>query len=158
MPLTASCLARPGCLPYAKLLSDNEGQGTTEPLPRTSNRPLPSRVPPLSFRNTLMALHLPASALDIALLTLAALCFGTYRLLSVPAHLRHIPTVPIWPLLWSYLSGEVEEQRVKRLVLPYAKSMQTDVVLVFCLGDWMVQVLDAKVRHSAHSPPTAACC
>ena len=98
-----------------------------------------------------MALHLPVSALDVALLTFAALCIGAYRLLSVPAHLRHIPTVPLWPLLWSYLSGEVEEQRVKRLVLPFARRMQTDVVLVFCLGDWMVQVLEPKVGHPAHA-------
>ena len=83
--------------------------------------------------------------LDIVLLSLVALCFGAYRLLSVPSPLRHIPTVPLWPLLRSYLSGEVEEQRVKRLILPFAKQMQTDVVLVFCLGDWMVQVLDPKV-------------
>ncbi|TFK86990.1 cytochrome P450 [Polyporus arcularius HHB13444] len=87
----------------------------------------------------------PVSPLDIALLTLAALCLAAYRLLRVPAHLRHIPTVPLWPLLRSYLSGEVEEQRVKRLVLPFAKQMQTDVVLVFCLGDWMVQILEPKL-------------
>ncbi|KAI0741969.1 cytochrome P450 [Daedaleopsis nitida] len=88
---------------------------------------------------------LPVSGFDLALLSLTALCFSTYRLLRVPAHLQHIPTVPLWPLLCSYLSGEVEERRVKRLVLPFAKRMQTDVVLVYCLGDWMVQVLEPKL-------------
>ena len=100
-----------------------------------------------------MAFRTPVSILDIVLLSLAALCFAAYRLLRVPAHLRHIPTVPLWPLLRSYLSGEVEEQRVKRLVLPFAKQMQTDVVLVFCLGDWMVQILEPKVRRRAVRMP-----
>ncbi|RPD65776.1 cytochrome P450 [Lentinus tigrinus ALCF2SS1-7] len=88
---------------------------------------------------------LPLSTVDIVLLTLAVLGFGIYRLLRVPPHLRHIPKVPLLPLLFSYFSGEVEEQRVKRLVLPFAKRMQTDVVLVYCLGDWMVQVLESKL-------------
>ncbi|KAI0358041.1 cytochrome P450 [Trametes cingulata] len=72
-------------------------------------------------------------------------CLGVYRLLQVPPQLRHIPKVPLWPLIRSYLSGEVEEQRVRRLVLPFAKRMNTDVVVVFCLGDWMVQVLEPKL-------------
>ncbi|KAL1945058.1 hypothetical protein VTO73DRAFT_2678 [Trametes versicolor] len=74
-----------------------------------------------------------------------ALLLVIYRALRVPSHLRHIPTVPLWPLLYSYLSGEVEEQRVKRLVLPFAKAQGTDVVLMYCLGDWMVQVVEPKV-------------
>ena len=82
---------------------------------------------------------------DIVAVVAVALCFLVYRLLSVPSHLRHIPTVPILPLLRSYLSGEAEEHRVKRLILPFAKRMHTNVVLVFCLGDWMVQILDPKV-------------
>ncbi len=94
--------------------------------------------------------NLSLSTLHYIFFTLAVLCFGLYRLLRVPPHLRHIPKVPLFPLLLSYFSGEVEEQRVKRLVLPFAKRMQTDVVLVYCLGDWMVQVLETKVRHSPY--------
>ncbi|EJF64290.1 cytochrome P450 [Dichomitus squalens LYAD-421 SS1] len=85
------------------------------------------------------------SILDVVLLSLAALAYGVHRLLRVPSHLRHIPTVPLWPLMKSYLLGECEEQRVKRLVLPFAKENNTHVVLVFCLGDWMVQVLEPKI-------------
>lgn len=105
-----------------------------------------------------MLLHanLPSlSTLDIAVLTFATICFAIYRLLRVPRHLRHIPKVPLVPLLVSYFSGEVEEQRVKRLVLPFAKRMQTDVVLVYCLGSWMVQVLESKV--SFDSNPLVLC-
>ncbi|KAI0751675.1 cytochrome P450 [Daedaleopsis nitida] len=87
----------------------------------------------------------PLSTLDVAIALVGALCFGLYRLLRVPPHLRHIPKVPLWPLLLSYFSGEVEEQRVKRLVLPFAARMRTDIVLVYCLGDWMVQVLEPKM-------------
>ncbi|KAI0774755.1 cytochrome P450 [Trametes elegans] len=82
---------------------------------------------------------------DVLLLAVLALGVGIYRLVQVPAHLRHIPTVPLLPLIGSYLSGEVEEQRVRRLVLPFARRMNTDVVLVFCLGDWMVQILEPKI-------------
>ncbi|KAH9935982.1 cytochrome P450 [Epithele typhae] len=85
------------------------------------------------------------SVVDFAVVTCVASAFALYRLFSVPSHLRHIPTVPLLPLLYSYFSGEVEEQRIKRLVLPFAEKKDTSVVLVFCLGDWMVQVLDPKV-------------
>ena len=96
-------------------------------------------APHASFTN-------PFSVLDVVLLSLAVLAYGLYHLLRVPSQLRHIPTVPLWPLLTSYLSGECEEQRVKRLVLPFAREKNTHVVLVFCLGDWMVQILEPKVR------------
>ena len=79
------------------------------------------------------------------LLALTAFGLCVHRLLRVPPHLRHIPAVPIGPLLLSYISGEVEEQRVKRLILPFAERNGTDVVLVYCLGSWMVQALESKV-------------
>ena len=82
--------------------------------------------------------------LNAIMLICATLFVSIWQFLRVPSHLRHIPTVPILPLLFSYLSGEVEEQRVKRLVLPFAKKMHTDVVLVYCLGDWMVQIIHPK--------------
>jgi len=64
---------------------------------------------------------------------------------TVPAHLRHLPCVPIFPLLKSYLSGEVEDTRIKRLILPYANERGEGVVLVWALGRWMVHILDEKV-------------
>ncbi|RPD54278.1 cytochrome P450 [Lentinus tigrinus ALCF2SS1-7] len=81
---------------------------------------------------------------DIALTLSLLLATAVYRWTSVPPDLRHIPKVPIWPLIWSYLSGEVEERRIKRIILPFARKADADVVLVFVLGQWMVHVLDAK--------------
>lgn len=101
---------------------------------------------------------LSVSTLDVFLFSSIAISIVLYRLLSVPAHLRHIPSVPILPLLYSYFSGEVEEQRVKRLILPFAKSMNTHVVLVFCLGDWMVQVLEPQVSSLIHHPRSTHWC
>lgn len=88
------------------------------------------------------------STRDVLLALLAAVTVAIYRWVRVPSELRHIPKVPILPLLYSYLSGEVEEQRVKRILLPFARRARTNVVLVFCLGDWMVHVVEAKVRRS----------
>ena len=65
---------------------------------------------------------------------------------TVPAHLRHLPCVPILPLLKSYLTGEVEDTRIRRLVLPFANEKGEGVVLVWALGRWMVHILDEKVR------------
>ncbi|TBU29643.1 cytochrome P450 [Dichomitus squalens] len=90
---------------------------------------------------------------NTVVLVLATLCVFIYHLLRVPHHLRHIPKVPLWPLLLSYFSGEVEEQRVKRLVLPFAKQMRTEVVLVYCLGDWMVQILEPKAARRMLEDP-----
>ena len=42
----------------------------------------------------------------------------------------YIPRVPVWRLLYSYASGEVEEQTIKRVILPFAKEHSTDVVLI----------------------------
>ena len=86
--------------------------------------------------------------LSLMILLLAAGCLRLFRSLTPPAHLQHIPSVPILPLLISYLSGEVEAQRVKRLVLPFARRIGTNVVLVFCLGEWMVQILEPQARLS----------
>ncbi|EIW58355.1 cytochrome P450 [Trametes versicolor FP-101664 SS1] len=73
-------------------------------------------------------------------------CAGVavYRWVRVPAHLRHLPKVPVMPLLLSYLSGEVEERRVKRIIIPFAQKAGTDVVLVFCLGEWVVHIVEAN--------------
>lgn len=94
-----------------------------------------------------LSLPFSLSIVDFVSLSILASGFALYRLLRVPPHLQHIPAVPLWPLMASYLSGECEEQRVKRLVLPFARERQTHVVLVYCLGDWMVQVLEPTVSH-----------
>lgn len=62
-----------------------------------------------------------------------------------PAELRHLPMVPILPLLWSYMSGEVEDLRIKRLLLPFANEKGEAVVVVYALGRWIVHVLDHQV-------------
>ncbi|EJF58701.1 cytochrome P450 [Dichomitus squalens LYAD-421 SS1] len=85
-----------------------------------------------------MALELIVFALFLSL------AVAIRRWVSVPPELSHIPQVPILPLLHSYLSGEVEEQRVKRVILPFAQKSRSNVVLLFCFGEWMVHVLDAK--------------
>ncbi|KAI0793858.1 cytochrome P450 [Fomes fomentarius] len=84
------------------------------------------------------------SAREILLAVFAIFATAIYRWVRVPPELRHIPKVPILPLLHSYLSGEVEEQRVKRVLLPFARKARSNVVLVFCLGEWMIHVIDAK--------------
>lgn len=68
-----------------------------------------------------------------------------YGLFTVPSHLRHLPCVPMLPLLKSYLSGEVEDVRIKRLILPFANEKHEGVVLVWALGRWMVHIVDEKV-------------
>ncbi|KAG1863014.1 cytochrome P450 [Suillus tomentosus] len=68
-----------------------------------------------------------------------------FRLSTVPSHLRHLPRVPIFPLLISYLSGEVEDVRIKRLILPYANERGEGLVLVWALGRWMVHIIDHKL-------------
>lgn len=67
---------------------------------------------------------------------------------TVPAHLRHLPCVPIFPLLKSYFSGEVEDTRIRRLILPFANEKKEGVVLVWALGRWMVHIIDEKVGYS----------
>lgn len=62
-----------------------------------------------------------------------------------PAELRHLPRAPILPLLWSYASGEVEDVRIKRLLLPFANKQGEGLVLVYALGRWIVHVLDHQV-------------
>ncbi|KAI5118891.1 hypothetical protein M0805_002807 [Coniferiporia weirii] len=67
------------------------------------------------------------------------------RLFSVPGELRHLPCVPIWPLLLSYASGETEERRIKRLFLPCAAKHGEGLVLVWTFGTWFVHCVDPKL-------------
>ncbi|KAI0083059.1 cytochrome P450 [Irpex rosettiformis] len=69
------------------------------------------------------------------------------RLFVVPHDLRHLPRVPVLPLLWSYSRGEPEDKRLRRLVLPFANEMGEEIVLVWALGRWMVHILDHKVGY-----------
>ena len=64
-----------------------------------------------------------------------------------PAELRHLPRAPILPLLWSYACGEVEDVRIKRLLLPFSNEKGEGVVLVYALGRWIVHVLDHQVSY-----------
>ncbi|SJL17001.1 uncharacterized protein ARMOST_20541 [Armillaria ostoyae] len=68
-----------------------------------------------------------------------------YRVAIPPRNLRHIPRVAILPLLWSYLTGETEDCRIKRLVLPFSRDAGEQIVLVWALGRWMVHILDFKL-------------
>ncbi|KAG2032475.1 cytochrome P450 [Suillus americanus] len=68
-----------------------------------------------------------------------------FQLFTVPSHLRHLPRVPIFLLLVSYLSGEVEDVRIKRLILPYANEKGEGLVLVWVLGRWIIHILDHKL-------------
>jgi hypothetical protein len=65
-----------------------------------------------------------------------------------PAELRHLPRVPILPLLWSYVKGEVEDIRIKKLIVPFANQQKEGVVVVYALGRWIVHVLDHKVCYA----------
>jgi hypothetical protein len=67
-------------------------------------------------------------------------------LFRVPSSLRDLPRVPIFPLLWSYISGEMENRRLQRLILPFADAHGHGVVVVWAFGRWMIHVLDPKVR------------
>ena len=99
------------------------------------------------FSRTTMKATLLANKTIICLVLIAYLF--VYLILSVftvPAHLRHLPCVPIFPLLKSYLTGEVEDTRIRRLVLPFANDRKEGVVLVWALGRWMVHILDEKVH------------
>ncbi|TFY60465.1 hypothetical protein EVG20_g7409 [Dentipellis fragilis] len=63
----------------------------------------------------------------------------------VPSELRHLPRVSVPRLLLSYLTGEVENERLRRLVLPFASERGEGVVLVWALGRWMVHILDPNL-------------
>ncbi|KAJ7680009.1 cytochrome P450 [Mycena rosella] len=67
------------------------------------------------------------------------------RLFLVPSGLRHLPRVPIFPLLKSYLAMEPEDMPIRNLILPFANDRQEGVVLVWVLGKWMVHILDSQI-------------
>lgn len=65
---------------------------------------------------------------------------------AVPKELRHIAQVPILPTIWSFARGEVEDARIKRLILPFAERGEPAVV-IWALGRWIIHLLDRKVRY-----------
>ncbi|KAL0577418.1 hypothetical protein V5O48_004584 [Marasmius crinis-equi] len=65
-------------------------------------------------------------------------------MVTPPSHLKHIPRVPILPLVYSYLTREVDDVRIKRLILPL-RAKGEKIVLVWVLGRWMVHILDFQV-------------
>ena len=93
----------------------------------------------LFFSLALIPLH---SWIFAALVLLAAL---VNYLLTPPAELRHLPRLPIAPLLWSYARGEVDDARIKRLIVPFVREADEGLVLVYAFGRWIVHVVDHKV-------------
>lgn len=83
----------------------------------------------------------PAITATVSLLVLTII-----RTFVPPPGLRHLPRAPIIPLLYSYLTGEAEDRRIKRLIIPFANEKKDGVVLVYAFGRWIVHVVDHKVR------------
>ncbi|KAH7929246.1 cytochrome P450 [Leucogyrophana mollusca] len=73
------------------------------------------------------------------------LLWGLFRLLAVPAHLRHLPVVPIIPLIRSYVSREPDDVRIRRLILPFANQQSEGMVVVWAMGTWMIHIIDPKL-------------
>ena len=78
-------------------------------------------------------------------LLVALIVYGACRVLAVPPELAHLPRVPVLPTLLSYARGEVEEVRIKKLILPFANEKGEGLVLIFALGRWIVHIIDRKV-------------
>ncbi|KAJ7750445.1 cytochrome P450 [Mycena maculata] len=74
----------------------------------------------------------------------STIVLGVRNLFAVPRELRHLPKIPVIPTLLSYVRGEVEDQRIKRLLLPYANRGEP-AVIVYALGRWIVHVMDRKI-------------
>lgn len=82
----------------------------------------------------------------IAVLILIVVIWAVVKQLTVPKELAHLPSVPTLPLLWSYARAEAENERIERLILPFANQKGEGVVVVYALGRWIIHVLDYKVR------------
>ncbi|EGO03909.1 hypothetical protein SERLA73DRAFT_175595 [Serpula lacrymans var. lacrymans S7.3] len=80
-----------------------------------------------------------------------SLSYALYRLLALPSHLRHLPSVPIWPIVLSYARQEPDDVRIKRLLLPYANKHSEGVVLVWVFGQWMVHILDPQLAFQVNA-------
>ncbi|PBK62202.1 cytochrome P450 [Armillaria solidipes] len=83
------------------------------------------------------------AAIALASCTALLLLFG--HLFRCPSHLHHIPQVPLRLLILSFLLGESEDIRIHEVILPFARSCSTDIVVVWALGSWYVHVLNYKL-------------
>ncbi|KAH7883400.1 cytochrome P450 [Phlebopus sp. FC_14] len=77
-------------------------------------------------------------------LAVAAL-FLLHRTVTPPRAIRHLPCVPILPLLRSYLLREPDDVRFQRLIMPFADEKGEGVVVVWTLGLWMIHIIDRKL-------------
>lgn len=73
-------------------------------------------------------------------------------LFLVPSKLSHLPRALLLPLLFSYLSLEPEDQRIRRIILPFANEKEEPVVLVWAFGMWIVHVVNFEVRAQVPLP------
>ena len=64
--------------------------------------------------------------------------------LSCPRSLRHLKRVSPYKTLWSYAIRESVDQRIRRLILPFAEQGES-AVAVYMLGRWGVHILDPSV-------------
>ncbi|KAF8548818.1 cytochrome P450 [Imleria badia] len=82
-----------------------------------------------------------------------AVCYlADKRLFAVPEEIRHIPQAPILPTLLSFARGEVEDVRIKKLLLPYAQRGEP-AVLMYALDRWIIHVLDSKIAKDMFADP-----
>jgi hypothetical protein len=73
-------------------------------------------------------------------------------LFVVPSKLSHLPRAPLLPLLFSYLTLESEDQRIRRIILPFANDKGKPLVLVWTFGMWIVHIVDLEVSIQIRGP------
>ncbi|VDB92598.1 unnamed protein product [Peniophora sp. CBMAI 1063] len=67
------------------------------------------------------------------------------RFVYCPAKLRPLPSVPLIPTIISFLKGESEDVRTRRLVIPTARRHDAGLVRMWALGEWYVHIVDHKL-------------
>ncbi|KAH7887199.1 cytochrome P450 [Phlebopus sp. FC_14] len=78
-----------------------------------------------------------------------------HRIFTPPRAIRHLPRVPIFPLLRSYLLGESDDVRFQKLIMPFADEKAEGVVMVWALGLWMIYIIDHKLFVQVTTAPHA---
>ena len=81
----------------------------------------------------------------VPVLVLLGILAAAKILFVVPSKLSHLPRAPLLPLLFSYLSLEPEDQRIRRIILPFANEKEEPLVLVWTFGMWIVHIIDFEV-------------
>ncbi|KAI0029802.1 cytochrome P450 [Vararia minispora EC-137] len=80
------------------------------------------------------------------LATLAALCVPfALAIFCLPEELRKKPRVPVIPTFLSFLAGETEDVRTRRLILRTAQQHDSGLVIMWALGSWYVHVVDSEL-------------